>query len=124
MHIFKFSKRKGTPAWKMQNQIPEEIKTQRSQCLMELEKNLKTRFEELFTDQIQDVLWEEAVKFDSNWYMIGHTTRYEKIALLLDKITTAKELRNQISPVLLSKERIKEIRIGLTCKGNNTFTNI
>lgn len=113
MHIFKFSKRRGTPAWSMPNQVSEQIKNQRSQSLIELQEQLKTQFEELFTGQIQEVLWEEAVCLQSNWYMVGHTTRYETIAVVLDETTSVKELRNQIFPVLLSKERIEGIRIGL-----------
>ena len=36
MHVFKFSPRKGTPAAKMDNQIDERIKEERSKRLIEL----------------------------------------------------------------------------------------
>ena len=40
MHIFKYSPRKGTRAAVMPEQIPESVKTERSNCLLQMEKEL------------------------------------------------------------------------------------
>ena len=42
LHVFPYSRRKGTKADLMDNQIPEEIKKQRVKILLELSKQLET----------------------------------------------------------------------------------
>ena len=44
MHIFKYSKRQGTKAAKMSDQIDEQIKTKRSNELLALEKKMSKEF--------------------------------------------------------------------------------
>ena len=49
MHIFRYSRRKGTRADKMENQIPEEIKAQRSGVLSSLESQMTKEFRTKWT---------------------------------------------------------------------------
>ena len=48
MHIFKYSKRKGTKAARMEHQISEEVKTQRSGILLEQERKMSEEFREYY----------------------------------------------------------------------------
>ena len=81
MHIFKFSPRKGTKAADMSEQVPEQIKTQRSNLLLELDEALQKQYESSFYNQKEKVLFEEIMEFEGNPYMVGHNERYIKIAV-------------------------------------------
>ena len=59
MHIFRYSRRKGTRADKMENQIPEEIKAQRSGILSSLESQMTKEFRTKWTGTCVKVLLEE-----------------------------------------------------------------
>ncbi len=81
MHIFKYSKRKGTKAESMPNQVPEQTKSKRSDILFELEKKMRTKYLNSFIGSEEIVLTEEETKIENTVYMIGHTTRYVKVAI-------------------------------------------
>lgn len=72
MHVFKFSPRKGTVAEKMENQISENIKEERSKKLIELSNKNETKFVEKFIGMKVEVLFEE----EKNGFWQGHTTNY------------------------------------------------
>ena len=72
MHIFKYSKRDGTVAAKMPNQIDGNIAEERSKKLIELsEKNMKM-YNEKYLEKEVEVLFEEK----QGDYWIGHTRNY------------------------------------------------
>lgn len=81
MHIFKYSKRQGTVAAKMENQIREEVKAQRSDVLIELGENLRISYIDSFIGEVKQVLVEEATEIDGEAYMTGHTKEYVRVAL-------------------------------------------
>jgi threonylcarbamoyladenosine tRNA methylthiotransferase MtaB len=81
MHIFKYSKRKGTKAAVMENQIKEEIKTVRSDKLIALGEKLRETYLESFVDMDAEVLIEEPVTIDGKAYMTGHTREYVRVAM-------------------------------------------
>ena len=62
MHVFKFSRRGGTRADRMENQVPEEIKTRRSEELLALEKEMSEAYREKFLGKENQVLLEEPVQ--------------------------------------------------------------
>ena len=80
-HIFKYSKREGTKAAVMDNQIPEQIKTARSNELLELSQKKRIKYEEQFVGTTVEVLMEEQIKIDGENYQVGHTKEYVKVAL-------------------------------------------
>lgn len=80
MHIFKYSKRKGTKAESMPNQVEESIKHERSNILIELEARLNKEYKQQFMDRIEKILVEEEIEIDGEKYQIGHNERYLKIA--------------------------------------------
>ncbi len=59
IHTFKYSVRKGTVAEKMPNQIPEKIKTQRSEAIRELAEKSKLTYREKFIGLEQTMLIEK-----------------------------------------------------------------
>ena len=80
-HIFKYSKREGTKAAVLDNQIPEQIKTARSNELLELDQKKRIKYEEQFVGTTVEVLMEEQIKIDGENYQVGHTKEYVKVAL-------------------------------------------
>lgn len=81
MHVFKYSRRAGTRADRMPDQVPEPVKTKRSGELLALEKKMSKEFRELFLGRETEVLLEEPVKIGDQWYMLGHTREYVKAAV-------------------------------------------
>ena len=84
MHIFRYSRRKGTRADKMENQIPEEIKAQRSGVLSSLESQMTKEFRTKWTGACVKVLLEERQESNGVSYMVGHTPEYIKCAVETD----------------------------------------
>lgn len=92
MHVFKYSKRKGTIAAGLPDQVDERIKTLRSNRLLELTKKQKNEYERLFSNTDQMVLMEEMVEIDNVKYFRGHTTRYILIDIPVEKMIKEDEL--------------------------------
>ncbi len=90
-HIFKYSKRAGTKAAIMENQVPEEVKTIRSNVLLELGKEKQEEYEESLIGTAQEVLMEESTVRGGETYMVGHTKEYVKIGQ-----KTTENLSNQV----------------------------
>ena len=84
MHIFRYSRRKGTRADKMENQIPEETKAQRSSVLSSLESQMTKEFRTKWTGACVKVLLEERQEINGVSYMVGHTPEYIKCAVETD----------------------------------------
>lgn len=80
MHVFKYSKRQGTPAATMENQVPDTIKQERSARLLTMEKEQSKQFRKQKIGTVCEVLFEEAKVINGEIYQIGHTTEYIKVA--------------------------------------------
>jgi threonylcarbamoyladenosine tRNA methylthiotransferase MtaB len=77
IHVFKYSPRKGTPAAKMEGQIPGGIKNDRSERLIELGEKLSLKFQGKFNGSLRAVLYEEG---NSGKGMFeGYTTNYIRV---------------------------------------------
>jgi len=79
MHIFKYSRRKGTVADKMSGQVSDQIKTSRSKVLLELVDTMSNEFKIYYQDKNVEVLFEEIDNFEGIEYAIGHTKEYIKV---------------------------------------------
>lgn len=97
-HIFKYSRREGTKAAVMPQQIPEQVKTERSQCLLEINRRKKREFEDAFLQSETEVLFEEAVTRQGETWWTGHSREYLRIA-----VRSEEELTNRIRRVKLEK---------------------
>jgi len=80
-HIFKYSKRAGTKAAVMDNQVPEQIKTERSNVLLAVDKEKRRKYEENWLGSTVEVLMEESIQIDGETFQVGHTKEYVKIAV-------------------------------------------
>ena len=78
-HIFKYSRRRGTKAAEMPGQVPEQVKTVRSNVLLALDEEKRRRYEEMWLGKEVEVLFEEIVEKDGARYATGHTKEYMKI---------------------------------------------
>lgn len=79
-HIFKYSRREGTRADRMEGQIPEQVKAARSHVLIELGKQKKQKFMEYYLGREVEILFEEQAEIHGKTYWVGHTREYLKVA--------------------------------------------
>lgn len=80
MHIFKYSKRQGTMAARMEGQITEAEKGRRSTILMEAEKEMSHAYRAGYIGYETEVLFEEKKEAEGETYWVGHTPQYIKVA--------------------------------------------
>lgn len=81
MHIFKYSRRAGTRAADMPEQVPEGTKSVRSDILLALEKQQSLEYRGRFLGTEEEILLEEPIEIDGTKYMMGHTRQYVKGAV-------------------------------------------
>ncbi|SEF40859.1 tRNA (N(6)-L-threonylcarbamoyladenosine(37)-C(2))-methylthiotransferase MtaB [Lachnospira multipara] len=83
MHIFKYSRRKGTVADKMPAQVNGKDKNKRSNSLLLMTKvnSLAYRKDFLENTKFADVLIEELVTIDDKEYYTGYTKNYIRVAI-------------------------------------------
>lgn len=91
MHIFKYSKRKGTRAAVMPDQIDEQVKAARSEKLIALGHDMSKEFRKFYIGKNEEVLFEEKAVIGDKEYFVGYTKEYVKVAKKTDK-----NLENQI----------------------------
>lgn len=81
MHVFKYSKRAGTAAAGMSGQVSEQVKTERSNELLAMERLLSMEFRRAYIGQEAEVLLEDVAEIDNRLWRIGHTADYVKVAV-------------------------------------------
>ena len=81
MHIFKYSKRKNTPAAVMPGQLTEAEKGIRSDELLEMEMRHSNEFRSFYLGKDVPVLMEEKKRINGEEYFVGHTPEYVKVAV-------------------------------------------
>ncbi|HCF14891.1 MAG TPA: tRNA (N(6)-L-threonylcarbamoyladenosine(37)-C(2))-methylthiotransferase MtaB [Eubacterium sp.] len=91
MHIFKYSKRKGTRAAVMPDQIDEQVKAARSEKLIALGHDMSEEFRKFYIGKNEEVLFEEKAVIGDKEYFVGYTKEYVKVAKETDE-----NLENQI----------------------------
>lgn len=100
MHIFKYSKRRGTKAADMPNQIDPQIQSVRSEKLIALGERMKDDFLEVCKDQEQIVLMEEETEIDGTKYMTGHSKNYIRCAFEMDGLVPNMVIKGTINSKL------------------------
>lgn len=91
MHIFKYSKRKGTRAAVMPDQIDEQVKAVRSEKLIALGHDMSKEFRKFYIGKNEEALFEEKAVIGDKEYFVGYTKEYVKVAKKTDE-----NLENQI----------------------------
>ncbi len=80
-HIFKYSKRAGTKAAVMPDQVDEQVKAARSAVMLELNERKQKAYEASFIGKEVEVLIEEDAVIGGRTVQTGYTKEYIKIAL-------------------------------------------
>lgn len=104
IHVFKYSKREGTKAAAMPDQISEEIKHKRSNLLISLAEEMSQEYKALFRGKIEKILVEEELSFEGKSYQLGHNERYLKLAF-----ESGEDYTNQNLPVRVIGNLTEEI---------------
>ena len=98
-HIFKYSRREGTKAAAMENQVSEQEKARRSAILIELGEKKRKAYEQSFLGKEVEVLVEEEAVIEGRPMQTGHTKEYIRIAFEGDK-----SLKNTIVKVRVDND--------------------
>lgn len=93
IHIFKYSKRSGTKAAEMKNQVNGNVKIKRANILSDLNKDLMKNFAKKNLNKVNTVLFEKNLDISSNKF-VGYTTNYIRCYT-----ETNLNLKNQIKDV-------------------------
>ena len=89
MHIFQYSRREGTKAAAMPEQVPETVKKERSEKLLALGHKMSEEFRRYYLGRQVTALLEEEFFHDGKRYYTGYTKEYVKVA-----VETEKDLSN------------------------------
>ena len=89
MHIFQYSRREGTKAAAMPDQVPEAVKKERSEKLLALGHRMSEEFRRYYLGRQVTALLEEEFLYDGKRYYTGYTKEYVKVA-----VETEKDLSN------------------------------
>ncbi|MDX8359538.1 MULTISPECIES: tRNA (N(6)-L-threonylcarbamoyladenosine(37)-C(2))-methylthiotransferase MtaB [Bacillaceae] len=82
LHVFPYSKRTGTPAARMEDQVNEQIKNDRVHQLIALSDQLAKEYASDFEGEVLEVIPEERLKDDpSGELYVGYTDNYLKVIL-------------------------------------------
>lgn len=93
-HIFKYSRRAGTKAAVMKDQVPDQVKTQRSNVMIEMSRRKQETYESRLIGTTQEVLIEECIEHAGEKYQVGHTREYVKVGIRSDE-----SLINQLTQI-------------------------
>lgn len=85
LHVFKFSRRKGTAADRMPDQINGRIKNERSDILLRMDERLSGEYRKTYLGRTVSVLLEEEKEIDGVRCMTGFTDTYVKTAVFVGK---------------------------------------
>lgn len=104
MHVFKYSRRRGTIAAEMPGQLTDREKSARSKVLLALEKQQSKNFRAKYIGREAEVLFEEEKELGGRIYQVGHTRDYVKVAY-----ETAEKLSGQVKRVPVTDFLTEEI---------------
>ncbi len=110
LHVFKYSRRKGTAADRMPDQIQENIKNIRSNVLLEMDERLSKAYRVQYLNRAVNVLLEETVTINGTEYMLGFTDTYVKVAV---ECENRKPVLNTIVSVKITGLIGKDMVIGV-----------
>ena len=100
IHTFKYSRRKGTVADKMPNQVEEQIKNERSEKILSLTAAQKKSYEDSFKKEKDTILIEEIIEKDGIKYYRGHTTRYILVDVPVTSVSSESDENKLINTLL------------------------
>jgi threonylcarbamoyladenosine tRNA methylthiotransferase MtaB len=82
-HVFSYSARPGTPAARMKDQVPHEIRKERNHLLRNVFSELAFSYQQKFIGRTLPVLWESTTRVsDSGWQLEGWTGNFIRVSAL------------------------------------------
>lgn len=109
MHVFQYSKRHGTRAERMPDQVPEPVKKERSGELLALEREQSKAFRDHYIGKMQTVLFEEELLIGGQRFMVGFTPEYVRLAMELAPGETAPGYANRFCSGTVSGALAEEL---------------
>jgi threonylcarbamoyladenosine tRNA methylthiotransferase MtaB len=109
-HIFPYSRRKGTVADKMPNQLTMNEKKERVSRLLELDAKLSKEYRESKLGDTDNIIVEEIKTINGANYFVGHTPEYVMVALKEDD--SISKLIGHTVKVKLDKMLTDEVVLG------------
>lgn len=110
-HIFKYSRRHGTRAASMPDQVPEQVKGQRSDRLIALGEKNRRLFEQQYAGELTEVLFEEKTVIEGKEYYTGYNKQYIKLAVPADgdyeNVLIQGRIAKEVAPHLFLLEQEK-----------------
>jgi len=83
LHVFKYSRRQGTVADKMKDQVPDKIKSERSEKLIRLDETKSEVFRRSFLDKESEIIPEDIITFGGKKYLRGYNKSYVRFMVPL-----------------------------------------
>ena len=110
-HIFKYSRRHGTRAASMPDQVSEQVKGQRSDRLIALGEKNRRLFEQQYAGEFTEVLFEEKTVIEGKEYYTGYNKQYIKLAVPADgdyeNVLMQGRIAKEVAPHLFLLEQEK-----------------
>ena len=100
LHVFPYSRREGTRAAAMPNQVEEAVKKERSARLLALNREASSAYRRSFLGEEKEVLMEEKVTADGAEYLAGYTREYVKAAVPWDGRKQGRILRGRLTEMI------------------------
>lgn len=79
LHVFPFSRRTGTPAARMENQVEDTIKEERVHRLIALSDQLAKEYASRYENEVLEVIPEERLDEDQPNTLVGYSDNYMKV---------------------------------------------
>lgn len=100
LHVFPYSRRAGTRAAVMENQVEESVKKERSACLLALDKEASRAYRKSFLGEVKDVVMEEKLVLNGREYLVGHTREYLKAVIPWEEEKKGQMLTGRLDTML------------------------
>ncbi|MBX6354170.1 MAG: tRNA (N(6)-L-threonylcarbamoyladenosine(37)-C(2))-methylthiotransferase MtaB [Thermoflavifilum sp.] len=116
LHVFPYSPRKGTPAARFPDQVPEAVKEARVERLIQLSAELTAAYAANFRDRVVEVIPEEPLDWqseirDHGWtggprsgfWLVGHADNYLRVAFPVPEGVAPEALMGEVCAVRLTE---------------------
>ena len=126
MHVFPYSKRTGTPAARMDEQVDEEVKNERVHKLIDLSEKMQLAYAEQYVGQVLDVIPERDYKgAPGTGLVMGYTDNYIQVVFNGSESLIGKLCRVKITEAGVNECHGKLVRVldELPAEGSGTELN-
>jgi threonylcarbamoyladenosine tRNA methylthiotransferase MtaB len=112
MHVFPYSKRTGTPAARMEDQVDEEVKNERVHKLIDLSERMQLQYAKTFVGEVLDVIPERDYKgAPGTGLVMGYTDNYIQVVFEGSESLVGKLCRVKITEAGVNECRATLVRV-------------